>query len=152
MDKIEVVELKSELALVYKAHTTNAKSDQVIETSLLMVQAYLDELGIKPSGTPYVAYLNCAEDWSEFDIEAGFPVAEAIAEKDGMFMSKTHAGKAVIATHKGSHRSIDKTYGKMFAFMDEQSFKFKGVFYDCYLNDPETSPSKELLTRVIVPV
>jgi len=149
---MEVVELKSELTLVYKAHTTNAKSDQVIEAGIRMVQAYLDELGIQPSGTPYVAYFNCAEDFSEFDVEAGFPVAEAVSEKDGMFMSKTHAGKAVVATHKGSHRSIDKTYGKMFEFMGKQSLDFKGVFYDCYLNDPETTPSRELLTKVVVPV
>jgi len=152
MEEIEVVELKSELALVYKEHTTNAKSDKVIEKGLHMVQDYLDELEIKPSGTPYVAYLNCAKDFSEFDVEVGFPVAKAVSEKDGMFMSKTHEGKAVVATHKGSYRSIDKTYNKMFEFMEKQSFEFKGVFYDCYLNDPETTPSRELLTKVIVPV
>jgi len=152
MDKIEVVELKSELALVYKEHTTNAKSDKVIEKGINMVNAYLEELGIEPSGTPFVAYLNCAEDFSRFDVEVGFPVTEAVPEKDGMFMSKTHEGKAVVATHKGSYRSIDKTYGKMFEYMDKQSLKFKGFFYDCYINDPETTSNRELLTKVIVPV
>ncbi|MCL2194605.1 MAG: hypothetical protein FWB76_01465 [Oscillospiraceae bacterium] len=57
---IEVLELKSELALVYKAHTTNAKSDKVIEKGLEMVIAYLEQLGVEPTGAPYVAYLNCA--------------------------------------------------------------------------------------------
>jgi len=149
---IEIMELKPELALVYKAHTSNAKSDKVIEKGLSMVSAYLEELGIEPSGTPYVAYLNCAKDWSKYDVEVGFPLAEAVAEKDGMFMSKTHEGKAVVATHKGSHRSLNTTYGKMFAFMDEQSLAFTGTFYDCYLNDPAATASKELLTKVIVPV
>jgi len=149
---IEITEMKPELSLVYKEHTTNAKSDKVIEKGLNMVLAYLEELGIEPSGTPYVAYLNCTKDWSKFDLEVGFPVAEAVAEKDGMFMSKTHDGKAVVATHKGSHRSLNTTYGKMFKFMDEQSLAFTGTFYDCYLNDPATTPSKELLTKVIVPV
>ena len=149
---IEIMELKPELALVYKAHTTNAKSDKVIETGISMVSNYLEELGVAPSGTPYVAYLNCAKDWSAYDVEVGFPIAEAVTEKDGMFMSKTHAGKAVVATHKGSHRSLNTTYGKMFAFMDEQSLAFTGTFYDCYLTDPATTPSKEMLTKVIVPV
>ena len=149
---IEIMEMKSELALVYKEHTTNAKSDKVIEKGLSMVSAYLEELGIEPSGAPYVAYLNCADDWSKFDVEAGFPIAEAVAEKGGMFMSKTYEGRAVVATHKGSHRSLNTTYGKMFEFMDEQSLKFTGTFYDCYLTDPDTTPTKEMLTKVIVPV
>jgi len=149
---IEIMELKPELALVYKAHTTNAKSDKVIKKGINMVSAYLEELGIEPSGSPYVAYLNCAKDWSAYDVEVGFPIAEAVAEKDGMSMSKTHEGKAVVATHKGSHRSLNTTYGNMFAFMDEHSLAFTGTFYDCYLNDPATTASKELLTKVIVPV
>jgi len=149
---IEILELKSELALVYKTHTTNAKSDKAIEKGISMVSAYLEEIGIEPSGTPFVAYINCAEDFSEFDVEVGFPVTEAVSEKDGMFMSKTHEGKAVVATHKGSHRSIDKTYGKIFEFMGEQSLAFTGTFYDCYLTDPAVTPAKEMQTKVIVPV
>jgi len=149
---IEIMELKSESALVYKEHTTNAKSDKVIEKALNMVSTYLEELGIEPIGAPYVAYLNCAEDWSEYDVEVGFTIAEAVAEKDGMVMSKTHEGKAVVATHKGSHRSLNTTYGKMFEFMAKQSLTFTGTFYDCYINDPATTPSKELLTKIIIPV
>ncbi|MDR2585455.1 MAG: GyrI-like domain-containing protein [Prevotellaceae bacterium] len=149
---IEILELKSELALVYKEHTTNAKSDKVIEKGINMVSAYLEELGIEPSGTPFVAYLNCTKDWSKFDLEVGFPIAESVATKDGMFMSKTHEGKAVVATHKGSHRSINTTYGKMFEFMDEQSLEFTGTFFDCYLTDPAITPTKEMQTKVIVPV
>jgi len=149
---IEVLELKSELSLVYKKHTTNAKSDKVIEKSIGMVSAYLSELGIEPSGTPFVAYLNCAEDFSKFDVEVGFPIAETVPEKDGMFMSKTYEGRAVVATHKGSHRSLNTTYGKMFEFMNKQSLNFKGFFYDCYLNDPGATTSKELLTKIIIPV
>jgi len=149
---IEILELKSELSIVYKEHTTNAKSDKVIEKSIGMVGAYLEELGIEPAGTPFVAYLNCTNDFSKFDVEVGFPIIEAVSEKDGMFMNKTYEGRAVVAVHKGSYSSIDKTYGKMFEFMDKQSLKFKGFFYDCYLNDPATTTSKELLTKVIIPV
>jgi effector-binding domain-containing protein len=117
-----------------------------------MVGAYLEELGIEPSGAPFVAYLNCAADWSNYDVEVGFPIAEAVAEKDGMCMSKTHAGKAVVAIHKGAHRSLNTTYGKMFAFMQEHSLAFTGTFYDCYLTDPATTPTKEMQTKVIIPI
>ena len=149
---IEIMEMKSELALVYKEHTTNAKSGKAIEKGLSMVSAYLDELGIEPSGTPYVAYLNCAKDWSNYDVEVGFPIAEVVTEKDGMFMSKTHEGKAVVAIHKDAHRSLNSTYGKMFEFMDEQSLAFTGTFYDCYLTDPSETLTKEMQTKVIIPV
>ena len=149
---IEVLELKPELALVYKEHTTNAKSDKVIEKGITMVSAYLEELGVKPSGAPFVAYLNCAEDWSNYDVEIGFPIAEAVAEKDGMAMSKTHEGKAVVAIHQGAHRSLNKTYGEMFAFMEKQSLAFTGTFYDCYLTDPAQTKTKEMQTKVIIPV
>ena len=149
---MEIVELQAEPALVYKAHTTNAKSDKVIAAGIGMVSDYLTQLGVQPTGAPYVAYLNCAKDWSKFDIEVGFPIAEPVAETDGLFMSKTHAGKAVVAMHTGSHRSLNTTYGKMFAFMEEHSLAFTGTFYDCYLTDPAITPTKQMQTKVIIPV
>jgi len=149
---IEILELKPELALVYKEHTTNAKSGKIIEKGINMVSAYLEEVGIEPIGTPFVAYLNCAKDWSNYDVEVGFPVTEAVAEKDGMVMRKTHEGKAVVATHKGSHRSLNTAYGKMFEFMDEHTLAFTGTFYDCYLTDPATTKTKEMQTKIIIPV
>lgn len=86
MEKIEILEIPSELTYVYKASTTARKSDKVVEKGIMMVQAHLDSLGVTPAGVPFVAYLNCSEDFSQFDIEVGFPISESVEEKDGMMV------------------------------------------------------------------
>ena len=104
------------------------------------------------AGAPYLAYMNASADFSQFDIEWGFPVSEPLPVSGEFYMSQTYEGKAIVATHKGSYNDIEKVYGAIMEYAKENSLGSTGVYYDYYLNNPATTPESELLTQVVFPI
>ncbi len=152
--KIEVVEQKAERTLAYQEHATMDSLGSVMDKGLSSVYGHLKELGKHPIGAPYAAYRNAneSENFAEFDLEVGFPVAEEIPLKDGLFMSKTYEGKVVSAMHKGPYQTLEQTYAAVMNYIAENGFVPVGVYYDYYLNDPASTKEEELLTKVVVPI
>lgn len=146
---IEIVELKPELALVYKEHVNMDNIVQVMDKGLNGTYAYLKELGKNPTNAPFCRYTNGTEDYTEFDLELGFPIAEEVPAKDGMYIMKTDGGKAVSAMHKGAYSTLETTYNVMMEYVQEKSLEMTGVYYDWYLNDPDSTSEEELLTKVV---
>ena len=149
---IKVTEQKSELALAYKEHATMENIVAVIDKGLNMTINHLMALGKQPAGAPYCCYTNGSEDLTEFDLELGFPVAEEVPVKDGMYMARTYGGKVVESMHKGAYDTLEETYTAMMRYVQENSLEMTGVYYDWYLNDPDNTPEDELLTKVVFPV
>ncbi len=102
--------------------------------------------------TPFCHYTNCNKDFTEFDLELGFPAAGDVPEKDGMYITKTYEGRAVEATHKGSYHTMETTYAAIMRYIQENALEMTGEYYEWYLNDPDNTPEEELLTRVVYPV
>jgi effector-binding domain-containing protein len=149
---ISIVDQKAELALAYKEHATMENLMAVVDKGYTAVLNHLAKIGKQPVGAPYLAYFNCAEDFSEFDLEMGYPVAEDVPVENELYMSKTYEGKGVTATHKGSYSTLDDTYTAMMKFIEENSLELTGFYYDYYLNDPADTPESELLTKVVIPI
>lgn len=151
---IEVSDQTAELTLAFKEHTTMDNMVTVMHKGLNAVYDHLKEIGTQPAGAPYAAYINVneSEDFADFDLEVGFPVADEVSVKDGLFMSTTHQGKAVTAMHKGSYTTLEETYMAVMNYIGENSLEPTGTYYDYYLNDPSVTPEDELLTKVVIPV
>ncbi len=147
--KIEITEQKAELAVVYKERASMDNLNAVMDKGLNMAYNLLIELGKQPAGAPFCCYTNMSEDFSAFDLELGFPVTEEIPVKGELQMSKTLAGKALAATHKGSYAILETAYAAMMQYASENSLEMTGVYYDWYLNDPDNTPEDELLTKVV---
>lgn len=126
---IEIVELKSDLALAYKEHSTMENMSEVMGRGLNAIYSRLKELGKQAIGAPYAAYLNAneTEDFAEFDLELGFPVAEEIPATENLYMSKTYGGKAVTATHKGPYSTLETTYCAVMDFIKENGSEHSSV-------------------------
>jgi effector-binding domain-containing protein len=92
------------------------------------------------------------EDWSQFDIEWGMPIDEAIPVQGEFFMSRSYEGKALTVTHKGAYEDLEKTYNELVDYAKENSLESTGIYYDYYLNDPTETPESELLTQVVYPI
>ena len=151
--KIEVVNLTPQIAVAIKktAVTMNNVHETIGEMSAKLLTC-LAEQGKSMAGAPYLAYINSNDDFSKFDIEWGFPVAEPIPVSGEIYMSKTCEGKAIIATHKGSYSGLNMTYSAIIDYAKENSLECTGVAYDYYLNNPDETPENELLTQVIFPI
>lgn len=151
---IEVVEQKAELTLAYKEHTTMENLVASMDKGLNAVDHYLKELAEKPTGAPYAAYLNVNEDedFAEFDLEMGFPIAREVPVKDELFISRTYEGRVVTTTHKGSYQTLEEAYCAVMEYIAQNSLEPVGIYYDYYLNDPSNTPEEDLLTKVVIPV
>jgi len=124
----------------------------VLDDMSAKLMKHLSDNGKTMIGAPYLAYMNMSEDYSSFDIEWGFPVAEPIPETDEIYMSQTFGGKAITAIHKGKYNEVEATYNKVMEYQKENSLESTGVWYDYYLNDPDTVAESELLTQVLFPI
>jgi len=150
---IEVTNEKAEIAIAIKETAVNmGNMAEAMGKGYGKLMDYLSKLGKQPSGPPYCAYINGNEDYSQFDIEMGMPVDEAVPVQGEFYMSKTHEGKAVCTIYKGPFKEIEVAYTALMEYLPANSLESTGVYYDYYLNDPDVTPESELLTRVVFPV
>jgi len=151
--KVEVMNFESKIALAIKKQAISM--DAVLDALDEMggkIMAYLGEQGRQVVCAPYLLYTNCSEDYSQFDIEFGFPVDAEMPVDGDLFMSKTYGGKAIAATHKGAYKDLETTYTALMDYAKENSLTLTGEYYDYYLNNPEETPENELLTQVVFPI
>jgi effector-binding domain-containing protein len=150
---IEVTNMKPEIAIAIKrTAVTMDNMVEVMDEAAAKMLSYLSEQGRQPSGAPYSCYTNCSEDFSQFDMEFGVPVSEAVSPDEEIFMSKTCEGKAIEATHKGPYNTLEQAYNALMDYGNDNKLEFTGVYYDFYLNDPTITPESELLTRIVFPI
>lgn len=151
--KIEVTNQKPQIALAIKrTAVTMDNLHEIIDEMSARLMSCLVEQGKEMAGAPYLAYMNASDDFSQFDIEWGFPVAEPVPVSGEFYMSQTYEGKAITATHKGPYNDLETTYCAVMDYAKENSLESTGIYYDYYLNDPDETPESELLTLVIFPV
>ena len=150
---IKVLDQKAEPALAVKQPAVNMKNLQaVMGEAYGLIMKKLEELGKEITGAPYVLYTNANPDYSVFDLEMGFPVAEELPVDGDLYMTKTYEGKAVEAIHKGPYDTLEETYVAMMKYIQENSLEATGETYDFYLNNPMETKPEELLTKVVMPV
>ena len=148
--KIEVTNEKSEIAVAIKAIAIDMdQMVEVMDTSYAKLMGYIAAQGKQISGAPYCCYTNPNEDYSQFDMEFGIPVSEAVDAKDEIFMSQTYRGKAITAIHKGAYKDLETMYVALMDYAKENSLELAGVYYDYYISNPADVTESELLTKLV---
>ena len=150
---IETINKEAEIAVAIIKKAVRFDSMAIVMSEAYQkLFAYVAQQGRQMAGFPYCKYTNPNEDYSQFDIEMGVPVSEALPCQDEICMSKTCEGKAITATHKGAYKEIEKTYAPMMEYLAANNLKSTGVYYDYYLNHPSETPEPDLLTKVVFPI
>ena len=151
--KIEVANLEPQIAVATKRTTVNMEQIAEVATEgLTKLMKFIAEQGKEIAGAPYLAYTNCNEDFSEFDIELGIPVNKAMPTTGEIFMSQTYGGKAIATTYKGAYKDIEMAYTALMDYAKANTLDLTGAYYDYYINDPADTPEDELLTQVVFPI
>ena len=151
--KIEVTSQKAQIAVAIKRTAVNMEQIAELTTDgYTRLMGYLLEQGKQIAGAPYLAYMNGNEDFSEFDIELGIPVLEAIPDQGEFYMSQTYEGKAILTVYQGAYKDIEAAYVALMNYAEENALEMTGVYYDYYISDPTDTPENELLTQVVFPI
>lgn len=88
-------------------------------------------------------------DMQDLDIEIGFPVAQSPAGKNELRPSEIPAGKQVPCLYTGPYNKIEPAYDAIMEWITRNGYTPTGVCYEFYLNDPDTTPENELLTKIV---
>lgn len=114
------------------------------------IYEYLMELKKEPSDAPFVGYFNM--DMNDLDVEIGYPVSEAIKEKNNMKMSEIPSGKYATTFHKGSYSELPKAYESLMKWMEENGCIPMEIGYEVYLNDPSVVKKEDLETAIYLSI
>lgn len=83
---------------------------------------------------------------------AGFSVSpdDAAKAEGAVKAATTPAGRVLTFTHVGPYAELRNSYAKMMTYMDSNGMKPAAPSWEIYVNDPATTPSDKLETKVFV--
>jgi len=148
--RCEVVERAAQPTLAVRTRTPIERLAQVVGQAYGEVWQYASQMGLQPSGAPYVAYYNM--DMKDLDIEIGFPYERELPGKGNVAAGEIPGGKAATCLHVGPYPELGKAYEALHSWMAANGHAPTGVAYEIYLSDPQTTPPAELQTQLVFPL
>lgn len=145
--KFEVLEAAAQSVISIRTRCSVENLPKVLGEAYGAIMNYLNEVGIQPSGAPFTGYFNM--DMQDMDIEIGFPVAQHAAGQGNIQPGEIPAGKQAACLYTGSYRQIEPAYTAMMDWITANGYKWTGICYEFYLNDPAVTPEDELQTRIV---
>lgn len=100
--------------------------------------AALQAQGVHPAGAPFGKYYG--PPGAVVDVEAGFPVAAAIAPAGNVVPGSLPAGSVAAATHIGPFDTLADTYADLERYFADAELTPAPVMWESYLTDPEVEP------------
>ncbi|WP_394251014.1 GyrI-like domain-containing protein [Arthrobacter pityocampae] len=94
--------------------------------------------GMQPTGAPFGKYYG--PPGAVVDVEAGFPVAVAIAPSGNVVPGRLPAGRVAEAVHIGSFDTMADTYSALERYLADAKLVPDPVVWESYLSDPEVEP------------
>lgn len=105
--------------------------------------------GQLPSGPAFARY---TADGDLVEVEAGFPVADAINDDGDVVASGLPGGPAVIVTHIGRLELLDGAYDEAESWLTERGLVAAGAHWETYHTGPAThADPTRWRTDVVIP-
>ena len=116
------------------------------------VQSFMRENRLTPLGAPVSIYYS--HDPETIAFRAGFFVSpeDALKASGGVRAARTPAGKVVHYTHVGPYARLSESYHKMMGWTRSSGLQLTVPTWEVYVDDPGTTPEKELRTEVYAAV
>ena len=148
--QFELLDRPAQPALVVRTRTSAQGLPQVIGPAYGAIMQYAGQLGLQPSGAPFVAYYNM--DMEDLDLEIGFPFEQKLTGKGNVLANEIPGGKAAACLHVGPYDQLGAAYEALQKWLAANGYTPSGVAYEFYLNDPQQTPPRELQTLIVFPL
>ena len=147
---MELLDRPAQPTLVIRTRTPAQGLPQALGQAYGAIMQYAGQLGVWPSGAPFVAYHNM--DMTDLDVEIGFPFAQRLTGQGNILAGEIPGGKAAVSLHVGPYDQLGAAYEALQLWMQANGHVPTGVAYELYLNDPQVTPPAELQTQIIFPL
>jgi len=148
--RFELLDRPAQPALVVRTRAPVQSLPQVVGQAYGAIMQVAGQLGVQPSGAPFVAYYNM--DMADLDMEIGFPFERKLTGKGNVLAGEIPGGRAAACLHVGPYDQVSAAYEALQQWMQANGHVPTGVAYEFYLNDPQATPPAELQTRLVFPL
>jgi effector-binding domain-containing protein len=112
---------------------------------------YVMTNGGQLAGPPFGRYHSMTD--GKFDIEAGLPVAKALAEKGDIKASSLPGGTVATTVHVGPYEKLGEAHEALQSWARKNGKKATGGVWEYYLTDPGQEPDKnKYQTKLFLPI
>ncbi|MEN6349549.1 MAG: MerR family transcriptional regulator [Syntrophomonas sp.] len=119
-----------------------------------LFRTLLDELLAKGgicAGAPIILYYDDFNQTSfnpqKADMEVAWPVADPALANNTL-----PALRVATCTHVGPYDGLEKAYGAVFTWINDNGYQSKFPTREVYLNDPSATPPEQLVTEIQIPI
>lgn len=146
----ELVTLAPRSVLVMRFRSTAADLPRGFFHRYDAMLRYLSEQHQAPLSAPFAIYDNV--DGNAADVEAGFVVSSHVQGSADMLVKQLPGATVAVLVHAGDYSSIEPSYFRLLAWMNELGMERSGRFMETYLNSPIDTATDRLRTQLMVPV
>lgn len=150
--EVEVIETAPQTIAAVKVHTSLKKIGDDIGAGFGAVVQKMGAAGLAPAGPPLIVYHDVIDEETAGDIEICVPVMGEISGNGEVYTRELEGGTMASTMHRGPYSEIAPAYHTVTGWISEHGHEIAGPPREVYLNDPQSVPEEELLTRVDFPI
>ncbi len=150
--EVQITETIPQLVAATRVHTNLSQIANDIGAGFGTLMQALGRAGVAPSGPPLIVYHDVIDQETDGDIEICAPVATAFSGAEAVYGRELEGGTMATTMHRGPYQEIAMAYHTLTGWISEHGHDIAGPPRETYLNDPQTVPPEELLTRVEWPI
>jgi len=150
--EVEVIETEPQTVAAVKVHTSLKKIGDDIGAGFGAVVQAMGASGLEPAGAPLIVYHDVIDEETDGDVEICVPVTSAMPAAGEVYTRELEGGTMASTMHHGPYSEIAPAYHTVTGWISEHGHEITGPPREVYLNDPQTVPEEELLTRVDFPI
>ncbi len=149
---VEVTEVTPQQIAAVKVHTTLAKIGDDIGMGFGKVMQAVGSAGVAPAGAPLLVYHDVIDEETDGNVEIAIPVSGSFDSTPDVYTRELEGGTVATTVHRGPYQEIGPAYHTITGWISEHGHEIAGPPREIYLNDPQSVPESDLLTRVEFPI
>jgi effector-binding domain-containing protein len=152
MHEIESRTLDAQPTLVVRGKVATSEIKEFLGRAYHLVAARADECGAHFTGPPFARYRALDAEFTEFEVEAGFPVVVQVPCRGEVEPSELPGGTAAATVHIGPYDAMQPAYEAMLRWIEARGWQPDGPAWEVYLSDPASEPDPaQWRTEIIQP-
>lgn len=149
---VQITEVAPQRVAATKVHTNLSRIGDDIGAGFGALMMAMGREGISPAGVPLIVYPEVIDDETGGDLEICVPIGGDFSGDAKVYSRELEGGSMATTVHHGPYEQIALAYHTLTGWISEHGHEIAGPPREIYLNDPQTVPPEELLTRVEFPI